>query len=150
MKIVKFVVAVLLAIIFSFITRQYLSTINLNIVSEFTPIPHFFSDEALSYKLSLILIIAIYLIIFLYLVYGKYFNFVISGIGVLLALAKYKDIAESHLPVEMAFIPALLEMAKLLSVFMAIGICVQWVVDGGLSAIRLVNNNKKWWGKYGR
>ncbi len=143
MKIIKAIAAILLAVIFSFITRHYLSVTNLNIVSEFTPIPHFIADEALSYKLSLFLFLAVYLLLFIYLVSGKYFNFVISGIGIFLALGKYKEVAETHLPIEMAFIPALLEMAKLLCIYMAIGICVQLVVDGGLSAVRLVNNNKK-------
>lgn len=143
MKIIKFLVAIMLAIIFSFITRHYMSTLNLSVVSEFTPIPHFISDVDLSYKLSLVLIFAVLLLDFSYLVFSKYFNFVISSLGIILALRKYKEVIETYLPVDMAFIPALLQMAILMSIFMAIGIVVQLAVDGAFSAIKLVNNNKK-------
>lgn len=143
MKLLKFIAAIMLAVIFSFITRHYLSVVNQSVLGEFTPIPHFIADEALSFKLSFIPIFAVYLIIFIYLASKKYFNFLISGIGVLLAVIKYKSVVETHLPVDMAFLPALLNMGMILCIFMAIGIVVQLIVDGGVSAIRLVNKNKK-------
>lgn len=143
MKIIKIIVAILLAVLFSFITRYYMASINLEYVGEFTPIPHFLSDVSLSNKLSLILLLVVYLLIFFYLVSKKYFNFVISSIGVVVSLIKYKSVAETFLPVDMVFIPALLELAKILCIFMAIGIVVQFVIDGGLSAVKLVNKNKK-------
>lgn len=143
MKLLKFIAAILLAVIFSYITRHYLSTINMSVVGEFTPIPHFIADETLSYKLSMIPIFIVYLIIFLYLANYKFFGFAISLFGVFLAVRKYKEVAESYLPVDMAFVKALLEMAKMLGMVMIIAILVQWVVDGGLAAVRLVNGNRK-------
>lgn len=143
MKIIKVIIAIMLAVIFSFITRYYMSGINSAAVGEFTPIPHFIADPALSYKFSLFLMIAVYLIIFAYLVTKKYFNFAISSFGLILALIRYKEATETFLPVDMVFIPALLKLGLTLCIFMAIGIVVQWVVDGGISAVRLVNKNKK-------
>lgn len=143
MKIVKIVVAVLLAVIFSFITRHYMASINLDYVGEFTPVPHFIADPKLSNQLSLILLMVVYLLIFFYLVSKKYFNFAISSVGVVASLMKYKSVTEEFLPMDMVFVPALLELAKVLCIFMAIGIIVQWIVDGGLTAVRLVNKNKK-------
>ncbi|MBN2797228.1 MAG: hypothetical protein JXR88_17580 [Clostridia bacterium] len=143
MKVIKFAVAIMLAVIFSFITRHYMSTLNLSVVSEFTPIPHFIGDVDLSYKLSLLLIFAVLLLDFSYLVLNKYFNFVISSLGIVISLRHYKTVLESYLPVDMAFLPALLEMAKIMSLFMIVGIIVQLIVDGAFSAIKLVNNNKK-------
>jgi len=143
MKIVKAVVAIMLAIIFAFITRYYMASINLEIVGEFTPIPHFFTDVDMSYQFSLLLFIVVYLLFFGYLVMSKYFNFVMSMIGVVFGLIKYKAVAETFLPMNMAFVPSLLELGKILCVFMAIGIVGQWIIDGGLAAVRLVNKNKK-------
>lgn len=143
MKFIKVLVAVLLAVIFGFLTRYYLSSINLAAVGEFTPFPHFFSTVDLSYKVSLFVIIAFYLLFFSYLMMKKYFNFALSMLGMVLALMKYNSVTKEFLPVEMVFVPALLEFAKVLFTFMAIGIVVQWVVDGGLAAIKLVNKNKK-------
>jgi len=143
MKFIKVLVAVLLAVIFGFLTRYYMSSINLATVGEFTPIPHFFSSVDLSYKASLVLIIAFYLLFFSYLMMKKYFNFALSMLGMILALLKYRSVTQEFMPVEMVFVPALLEFAKVLFMFMAVGILVQWVVDGGLAAIKLVNKNKK-------
>lgn len=141
-KIVKIIIAIMLAIIFSFITRHYLSVINASAVGEFTAIPHFFTDTELSYKFSLLLIFLVYVLLFTYLMAKKYFNFAITGVGIIVAVLKYKEVTETYLPVDMVFIPALLELAKTLCVFMAIGIVVQWIVDGGLTAVRLVNKKK--------
>lgn len=143
MKLLKGVVAVMLAIIFAFITRYYMSSINLEAVGEFTPIPHFFPSVDLSYKFSLALLFVIFLLFFSYLVLKKYFNFVISALGMILGLMKFKSVTTEFLPVDMVFVPAILEFGKILCLFMAIGIVVQWVVDGGLAAIKLVNKNKK-------
>lgn len=143
MKFIKALVAVLLAVIFGFLTRYYMSSINLDAIGEFTPIPHFFPTVDMSYKASLLLIIAFYLLFFSYLVMKKYFNFALSMLGMILALMKYKTVSQEFLPVEMVFVPALLEFAKVLFIFMVAGIIVQWIVDGGLAAIKLVNKNKK-------
>lgn len=143
MKVIKVIVAILLSVIFSFITRYYMASINLEYVGEFTPVPHFIADTSLSNKLSLVLLMTVYLLIFFYLVNKKYFNFAISSVGVIASLMKYKSVTEEFFPVDMVFVPALLELAKVLCIFMAIGIVVQWIVDGGLSAVRLVNKNKK-------
>jgi hypothetical protein len=141
MKVLKILIAVFLAIIFSFITRHYLSNINLLAVGEFTPVPHFFHDVEVSYQISLLFMFLVYLLIFLYLVNKKYFNFAISMIGILLGLRAYKTVTETFLPADMVFVPALLSMGKTIFIFMAVGICVQWVFDGGLTAIRFVNKN---------
>jgi len=143
MKLVKAVAAILLAVIFGFITRYYMSSINLSAVGEFTPIPHFFPTVELSYKISLLLLFALFLLFFSYLMLKKYFNFVISMLGMIVGLSKYKAVTEEFLPVDMVFVPALLEFGIRLCVFMAIGIAVQWVVDGGLAAVKFVNKNKK-------
>jgi hypothetical protein len=73
----------------------------------------------------------------------KYFNFAFSMLGMILGLLKYKAVTEVFLPLEMVFVPALLEFAKVLFLFMGIGIIIQWIVDGGLAAVKLVNKNKK-------
>ena len=143
MKFIKAVVAVLLAVIFGFITRYYMSSINLGAVNEFTPIPHFFPTVDMSYKVSLLLLIVIYLLFFSFLVMKKYFNFAFSMLGMILGLLKYKAVTEVFLPLEMVFVPALLEFAKVLFLFMGVGIIIQWIVDGGLAAVKLVNKNKK-------
>jgi len=141
MKYLKIPVALFLAVIFSFITRYYLSDLNELYVGEFTAFPHFFPDVESSYKWSLLFIFLVYFLIFIYLVTKKYFNFVISLTGVFLGIRAYKEVCETFLPVDMVFVPALLTLGKTIMLFMAIGILVQWVVDGGLAAIRLVNRN---------
>lgn len=143
MKLIKILVAIFLAVIFGFITTYILSYINVANTDEFLPIPHFIPGEKLPFYLGLAFIIAVYLLIFTYLVRKKYFNFVISSIGIVLAILRYKNISDTFLPMNMGFIPALLVLGKTLCLFMAIGIVVQWIVDGGLSAIRLVNKNGK-------
>ena len=141
MKFIKILIAVFLAVIFSFGTRYYLSNINLSALGEFTPFPHFFSDTTSSYKWSLLIMFAVYLLIFMYLVNKKYFNFAISLVGILVGIGTYKSVTETFLPVDMVFVPALLTMGRTILIFMAIGIVVQWVVDGGLAAVRIVNKN---------
>ena len=143
MKIIKVLVAVFLAVLFGFITTYILSYINVNYTGEFLPIPHFIPGEKLSFYLGLGFITAVYSLIFAYLVNKKYFNFGISIVGMIVAILKYKEVSETFLPVNMSFVPALLELGKFLCFFMAVGIVVQWIVDGGLSAIRLVNKNEK-------
>lgn len=143
MKLVKAFAAILLAVIFAFVTRYYMSTLNLSAVGEFTPIPHFFPTVELSYKISLFLLFAIFLLFFSYLMMKKYFSFVLSSLGMIIGLMKYKSVTEEFLPVDMVFVPALLEFGLRLCLFMAVGIVVQWVVDGGLAAVKLVNKNKK-------
>lgn len=83
----------------------------------------------------------VYLLIFLYLVHKKYLNFSISMIGILVGLRTYKSVTETFLPADMVFVPALLSMGRIILIFMAVGICVQWLFDGGLTAIRFVNKN---------
>lgn len=141
MKFLKILIAVFLAIIFSFGTRYYLSNMNLSAVGEFTPFPHFFSDVDTSYKWSLLFMFAVYLLIFVYLISKKYFNFTISLLGIFMGIRAYKSVTETFLPVDMVFVPALLTMGKTILMFMAIGIVVQWVVDGGLAAVKIVNKN---------
>lgn len=143
MKIIKIIVAVLLAIIFGFVTTYILSYINVQFTNEFLPIPHFIPNAKLSFNIGLILIIAVYLLIFTYLVRKKFFNFALSMVGVILGVLKYKAISETFLPVNMAFVKALLELGKILCIFMAIGIVVQWIVDGGISTMKFVYKNRK-------
>jgi hypothetical protein len=133
----------MLAIIASFITRHYLSVINSNAVGEFTPVPHFVGDVDLSYKLSMIPIFVVFLVIFVALAFNKFFLSGISLIGVFAAVTKYKTITETVLPVEMVFIQGLLVLASTLCFFMIIAIIVQWIFDGGYTAIKLVNKNKR-------
>lgn len=143
MKFVKAIVAIMLAVIFAFVTRYYMSNLNLQAVGEFTPIPHFFPSVDMSYKFSLALMFAIYLFIFGSLVSGKYFRALLPLAGMIVGLMKYKAVTETFATRNMTFVPALLEFGKLLCVFTIIGIVIQWFVDGGLAAIRLVNKNKK-------
>ena len=141
MKVLKILIAVFLAVIFSFITRHYLSNINHLAVGEFTPVPHFFHDIEVSYQLSLLFMFLVYVLIFLYLVHKKYLNFAISMVGIFMGLRTYKAVTETFLPADMVFVPALLSMGRIILIFMAIGIFVQWIFDGGLAAIRFVNKN---------
>lgn len=143
MKIIKWITAILLAIIFGFATTYILSYINVKYTSEFLPIPHFITNLELSFKLGLIFITSIYLLFFIYLVNKKYINFGFSMLGMILGVIKYKSVSESFLPQDMGFIPGLLELGKLLLLFMGIGIIVQWVFDGGLASVRLVNKSRK-------
>ncbi len=143
MKLIKAVVAIMLAIIFAFITRYYMSSINMQAVAEFTPFPHFFSTTELSYQVSLLVFFAVYLGVFSALVMKKFFLFAFSSIGIFLSLMKYNTVTMEFLPVDMVFIPALLELGKTLALFIAIGIVLQLIVDGALGAIKLVNKNKK-------
>ena len=143
MKIIKWITAILLAIIFGFATTYILSYINVKYTSEFLPIPHFIANLELSFRLGLIFIISIYLLFFIYLVNKKYINFGFSMLGMILGVIKYKSVSESFLPNDMGFVPGLLELGKLLLLFMGIGIIVQWVFDGGLASIRLVSKSRK-------
>lgn len=143
MKVIKALIAVFLAVIFGFITTYILSYINVNYTGEFLPIPHFIPGEKLPFYLGLIFIIAIYLLIFSYLVRKKYFNFGISIFGMIVAVLKYKKVSSTFLPVNMGFVSGLLELGKILCFFMAIGIIAQWIVDGGISAIKYANKNGK-------
>ncbi len=142
MKIIKVIASVLLAVVSGFITTYILAYTNLDYAGEFVAIPHFIPDEDLSFKIGLALIILIYLIIFSHLARNKFFAFAISMLGMVLAVFKYKSVSAEFLPINMAFVPALLEFAKLACLLMAIGIIVQWVVDGGLTAVKFVNKSK--------
>ncbi|MCH4890405.1 hypothetical protein EZV73_22670 [Acidaminobacter sp. JC074] len=143
MKLIKAVVAIMLAIIFAFITRYYMSSINMQAVTEFTPFPHFFPTTEMSYKVSLFIFFAVYLGVFSALVMKKFFLFGFSAVGIVMSLIKYRAVTTEFLPVDMVFVPALLELGKTLSIFIGIGIVLQLIVDGALGAIRLVNKNKK-------
>lgn len=142
MKLIKSVVAILLAVIFGFVTRYFMSSINYEIVDEFTPIPHFFPTVSMSYNVSLVLLIVIFLLIFSYLMMKKYFNFAISLGAMIIGLVKYRTVMMTFPTRDMSFVPAILEFGMILCLGMAIGIVVQWVVDGGVAAIKLVNKNK--------
>lgn len=84
---------------------------------------------------------AVYLLIFIYLISKKYLNFTISLVGIVMGIRAYKTVTETFLPVDMVFVPALLSMGRVILIFMAIGIVVQWIFDGGLAAVKLVNKN---------
>ncbi len=142
MKIIKVIASVLLAVVSGFITTYILSYTNLDNTGEFVAIPHFIPDEDLSFKIGLGLLILVYLLIFSHLARNKFFAFGISFVGMILSVLKYKSVSAEFLPSNMAFVPSLLEFAQVMCLFMAIGIIVQWVVDGGLTAVKFVNKSK--------
>ncbi len=145
MKILKGVAAILGAILVSFLTRHYMSNINYEMFREFAPIPHFFSTVESSYKYSLYIFLFVYGIVFLYFFLGKYVNFAVSLIGIMISLGAYKKVIFNMIGNEVSFITALIVLGKYVCVSLAAGIVLQWAFDIMVSYLRLVrkSNRKK-------
>ncbi len=139
MKYLKLIGTAIMVFLLTYVTSMYLANVNYEAFGEFTPIPHFFPNIENSFKYSFLLFLLVFVIFGIYFLSKKYINLMISLLGMLLGVFKYKSVVESFGTVQMGFVPGLVEFAKLLCIFMLVGILVQWLFDIGIFVVKKVS-----------